>query len=194
MKGQGEREKTDFERPSLLFRAEDRLKALVGERFLYLPFYEKNGGFKGDEKVLDFGCGGGVGTRCISTLLTRDGHVTGVDISSFMLKRARKRLQGRANAEIHQGDIRSLDLGSGAFDVVSEVHVLHDIDSNERSSYVQALARLLKSEGRIWVLEPIRQSHGMPVDEIRNLMSGAGLEEALHEVTKKEYRGVFRRK
>ncbi|MBN1677727.1 MAG: class I SAM-dependent methyltransferase [Candidatus Thermoplasmatota archaeon] len=194
MKESGNSRKMDFERPSALFRLEDRLKAVLGERFLYRPFYEKNGGFRGDERVLDFGCGGGVGTRCISSLLTHGGSVTGVDVSSFMLERARKRLREHANAAVLHGDIRALDLGTDAFDVISEVHVLHDIDSNERASYVEALALILRPEGRIWVLEPTRQSHGMPVEEIRALMSRAGLEEVLHEANGKEYRGVFRRK
>lgn len=194
MSEQSEKRRTDFEQPSVLFRAEDRLKAVIGERLLYSPFFEKNGGFRGDERVLDFGCGGGVGTRTISRLLTQGGKVTGVDVSSFMLKRARKRLRRLANADILRGDIRELDLSDGTFDVISEVHVLHDIDSPERASYVAALARLLKSGGRVWVLEPTRESHGMPVGEIRALMSEVGLEEVSHEESKKDYRGVFKKR
>jgi ubiquinone/menaquinone biosynthesis C-methylase UbiE len=186
--------KTDFEQPSLLFLAEDRLKAVLGGRLLYNPLYQKHGGFRGDERVLDFGCGGGVGTRCIARLLTRGGRVTGVDMSSTMLKRARRRLRGFANADVQVGDIRTLELEKGEFDVISVIHVLHDIDPEERASYVDRLAHLLKPDGRIWILEPTRQSHGMQVEEIRALMRNVGLQESLHAVGRKDYRGVFQMK
>jgi SAM-dependent methyltransferase len=183
--------KTDFDQPSLLFLAEDRIKAILGGLFLYNPFFEKQGGFRGDERVLDFGCGGGVGTRCIAKLLTCGGKVTGVDLSSILLERARRRLRRYPNAELLQGDIRTLELKREDFDVISVVHVLHDIDSEERASYVNRLADLLKSGGRFWILEPTRESHGIRVEEIRALMRSVGFEETLHVMEKNDYRGVF---
>jgi SAM-dependent methyltransferase len=191
MKEDERERKTDFEHPSLLYLAEDRLKALLGSPLLYNPFIEKNGGFRGNERVLDFGCGGGVGTRCIARLLTRGGKVTGVDLSSAMLKRATKRLREYANADVMQGDIRSLDLDREAFDVIFVLHVLHDIDADERGSYVDALAGLLKGNGRIWILEPMRRGHGMQAGEIRALMRSVGLEETMCALSKKDFRGVF---
>jgi ubiquinone/menaquinone biosynthesis C-methylase UbiE len=191
MNESGTRRKTDFEQPSLLFLAEDRLKAILGGPLLYNPFFEKQGGFRGDERVLDFGCGGGVGTRCIAKQLTCGGKVTGVDLSSTLLKRARRRSRKYPNAELLKGDIRTLELKKEGFDVISIVHVLHDIDADERASYVGRLANLLKSGGRIWILEPTRESHGMRVEEIRTLMLNVGLEETSHAVRKNDYRGVF---
>lgn len=181
----------DFENPPKLFLIEDRLKAVLGEPLFFRPFYRKRGGFRGDERVLDFGCGGGVSTRCIAKLLSRGGEVTGVDISSVMVERAERRLRGYANARVVKGELPALDIEGSTFDVATMVYVIHDIAREKREDVVTALARVLKPGGRIWVLEPTKPSHGIPVDELRKLMTGAGLKEVSADVRKSSYRGAF---
>ena len=51
----------DFEHPSALFILEDKLKGILGRPLLYNPYF-KTLGLKGNESVLDFGCGGGAGS------------------------------------------------------------------------------------------------------------------------------------
>ena len=58
----------DFENPSVLFILEDKLKGLLGCPLLYNRYF-RTFGLKGDERVLDFGCGGGAGSRCLAKLL-----------------------------------------------------------------------------------------------------------------------------
>ena len=180
----------DFEHPSSLCVLEDALKGLVGGPLLYGP-YIKTFGLRGDERVLDFGCGGGAGSRCLASLLNKDGHLTCVDMSAFWIEKARKRLRKYPNVECRAGDVRALDIADSSFDVVSVFHVIHDIAPPERQGTVDVLSRKLKADGRLFIREPIKTSHGMPVDEIRALMSSAGLKEAEHRQPKSEYSGRF---
>jgi SAM-dependent methyltransferase len=99
----------DFEHPSILFILEDKLKGLLGGSLLYNPYF-KTFGLKGNESVLDFGCGGGVGSQCLANLLDKGGHLTCIDVSRYWIERARKRLDKYSNVECKSGDIRELDI------------------------------------------------------------------------------------
>jgi ubiquinone/menaquinone biosynthesis C-methylase UbiE len=181
----------DFDNPSPLFRFENWLKGLIGGPLYYEPYFRSQGGFRGDEQVLDFGCGGGVGTRCIAASLTGGGEVTGVDTSSYFTKKARRRVEGLANARILHGEIGELDLPQQSFDLITIMHVLHDVVKDKRRAAIAALEALLKPKGRLWIYEPTRPSHGMPSEEIRRLMAEAGLREVSGEEQKSSYKGIF---
>lgn len=180
----------DFDNPSFLFVLEDRLKGLLGCPLHYGSYF-KSFGLNGDEKVLDFGCGGGAGSRCLLKLLSKDGHLTCVDVSRFWIEKAERRLSKYSNVECRAGDIRTLDLPESSFDVVSIIHTLHDIEPAQRQGITDALSRKMKPGGVLFIREPTKASHGMPVEEIRTLMSNAGLEEADHKQIKTEYRGRY---
>jgi len=183
-------EQVDFENPSALFILEDILKGLIGGPLLYSPYY-RTFELKGDEKVLDFGCGGGAGSRCLAQLLNRNGHLICIDVSNHWINKARKRLRKYVNVQCIAGDIRALDIPADSFDVISIFHVIHDIAPVDRQDTLAALSRLLKKDGTAFVREPIKKSHGMPVGEIQNLFSNAGLKEIEHLETKSEYKGRF---
>jgi len=180
----------DFENPSLLFVLEDKLRSLMGGRFLYRAYIDTFQ-LKGDEKVLDFGCGGGAGSRCLANRLGPKGHLTCVDISSRWIAIAQRRLRRYRNVKCTCGDIRTLEILDSSFDVVSMVHVIHDIAPQERQGIVAALSRKLKAGGTLFIREPIKTSHGMPVEEIHLLLSRAGLEETRQRQTKSEYMGKY---
>ena len=182
----------DFDSPSALFVFEDILKGLIGGPLLYNPYY-RTFGLKGDERVLDFGCGGGAGSRCLRKILKNNGHLTCVDISNYWIKRAKKRLGKYPDVSCLVGDIRKLDLTDKSFDVINIFHVIHDIAPEDRQDTVNTLARLLNKNGKVFIREPIKQSHGMPVAEIRELFSNAGLNEDKFTENKSEYSGVFKR-
>ncbi len=181
----------DFNNPSFLFILEDMLKSFLGCPLLYNS-YMKSFGLKGDEKVLDFGCGGGIGSRCLIKFLNENGHLTCVDISSFWINKANMRLKKYPNIKYKQGDIRKLDLPDSSFDVISTIHTIHDIAPVERQDIVNALSRKLKKDGTLFIREPIKKSHGMPVEEIQTLFSNAGLEELECNENKSEYKGKFK--
>jgi ubiquinone/menaquinone biosynthesis C-methylase UbiE len=114
-----------------------------------------------------------------------------VDISSYFSERARKRVARYPSVRILHGEITELDLAPQSFDLISIVHVIHDIPTEKRPATVQALGALLKPEGRLWIWEPIRPSHGMPAEEIRGLMEKAGLREVSAAVEGNAFKGVF---
>ena len=190
--GDYEFKERDFEHPSVLFAIEDTLKGLIGGPLLHNPYF-KTFGLKGNENVLDFGCGGGTGSRCLAKLLNENGHLTCVDISRYWIRKARKRLERYSNVECKRGDIRELDVPDSSFDVISVIHVIHDIAPAERQDTVRTLSRKLKAGGLLFVRERIEKSHGMPVDEIRTILSDAGLKEIEHKETKSEYIGKYQK-
>ena len=181
----------DFDNPSALFRLEDNLKGLIGGPLYYEPYFRSCGGFQGDERVLDFGCGGGIGTRCIADHLRRGGLVTGVDVSSYFASKAKKRLATRSNAEILRGEIGELNLAKVSFDLITIIHVIHDIAKAKRPATVRSLGAVLKPGGTLWIWEPTRASHGMPVEEIRALMGEIALSEVSAQIGANDFRGVF---
>jgi len=182
----------NFEHPSILFILEDKLKGLLGGPLLYYPYY-RTFGLKGNENVLDFGCGGGAGSRCLANLLSKDGHLTCVDVSSHWIAKARKRLDKYSNVECKSGDIRELDIPDSSFDVISAIHVVHDIAPAERQDIVKTLSQKLKAGGLFFIREPVKKSHGMTVEEIRTLLSCAGLKEIEHKANKSEYMGKYQK-
>jgi len=182
----------NFDKPSLLFVLEDGLKNLIGEPFFYKPYFVTFG-LKGDETVLDFGCGGGVGSRCLRKLLTQRGHLTCVDVSNYWINKAKKRLNKYTNVECKSGDIRELDIPDNTYDIISIFHVIHDIAPVERQDTINALSRKLNPSGALFIREPVKESHGMPVEEIRTLLSDAGLKEIEHKITKSDYMGKYQK-
>lgn len=182
--------KFDFEHPSTLFILEDKLKVFLGGPLLYKPYY-KTFEIKGDENILDFGCGGGAGSIHLARSLVKGGRLTCLDISSYWMDIAARRLKKYSNVECKTGDIRSLDIPDSSFDILSVIHVIHDIDKHERQSTAKALSRKLKQEGYLFIREPVKASHGMPADEIRALFNAVGLNEIDSSETKAEYQGKY---
>ena len=84
---------------------------------------------KGDEKVLDFGCGSGSTSKFIAQILEKGGgELTCLDLSKTWIERAKKHLSRFSNVE----DIRKWDEKNDYFDAVAIHFMLHDIDKSER--------------------------------------------------------------
>lgn len=182
--------KRDFEKPSLLWRFEDVLKNLFGEWFNYSSYVSK---FKleGSKKVLDFGCGGGIGSRRIAKRLSKEGHLTCVDISNFWISKAKKRLKNYENVEFIVGEITALDIPDSYYDIISIFYVLHDIPPSRRKEMINCLSKKLNEGGRLYISEPTKRSHGMTSEEIYRLMSQAGFIEKTYRKKKSSYTGGF---
>ncbi len=187
---QSDFETYDFDNPSVWFRLEDVLKWQLGPYVLFGP-YIRSFKLKGDEQVLDFGCGGGISTLLLARQLKNGGAVTGLDTSKYWIEKASRRLRKYPNASCVAGDIRTLDLGSQKFDVIHIMHVVHDIPPEQRQDTVLALGNVLRSGGKVFIREPVKVSHGIPAAEILQLMETAGLSESQKLSGKSEYRGVF---
>lgn len=182
----------DFEHPSILFILEDKLRTLFGGPVLYNAYFNTFG-LKGNERVLDFGCGGGAGSRCLANLLSKDGHLTCVDVSRYWIDEASKRLEKFSNAECRSGDIRELRIPDSSFDVISVIHVIHDIAPEDRQDIIKTLSLKLKAGGFFFIREPTKRSHGLPAEEIRSLLSGAGLRETARKESRSEYTAKYQK-
>lgn len=184
-------EQRDFEHPSIIFILEEELKNVFG-CFIYNPYF-RSFGLKGNESVLDFGCGGGSLSKCLAKLLKKDGSLTCIDTSSYWIRKAIKRLKKYPNVKCLLGDIRSADLPASSFDAISTIHVIHDIVPEVREETVNILSQKLKQDGTFFLRERIQKSHGMPVSEIQSLLLHAGLKEVCYSQTKSEYIGKYQK-
>ena len=128
----------DFEHPSILFILEDKLKNLIGGSLFYNRYFET---FKleGNERVLDFGCGGGVGSHALANLLNKGGYLTCIDVSSYWIAKARKRLEKYSNVKCILGDIREAEIPDSSLDIISTIRVIHDIAPAERENIVKII-------------------------------------------------------
>jgi len=117
---------------------------------------------RGDEEVLDMGCGRGAVLTAVARRLTT-GHVTGVDIWSAVDQSGNARevtlrnasLEGLSDrVRIETGDMRALPFPDATFDVVVSSLAIHNIRSNdERRKAIAEALRVLKPGGRLAIAD-----------------------------------------
>lgn len=117
---------------------------------------------KGDEQVLDVGCGHGLLLIGAAKRLTT-GRAVGVDVWSQIDQAANSPEATMHNAElegvagrvdVRDGDARSLPFPDASFDVVVSSLALHNIASaGERRKALDEIARVLKPGGRIGMID-----------------------------------------
>ena len=180
----------DFNAPSVPFIIEDMIKFLLVGKNYYKPFF-RSISFNGNEKILDFGCGGGTGAKSIARLLKEGGSLTCIDTSEYWTDKARKRLKNFLNTKILCGDIRDADVPGNFYDMIFIMHVIHDIPPGDRRETIGALADKLNNLGRLYVIEPVRLSHGIAPEELESLMNNSGMKKMNSRLTKKEFYGEF---
>ncbi len=101
------------------------------------------------QRVLDIGCGTGISTILAAARVTPGGEVTGADISTVMIDRARQRASeaGVANAVFAVTDAQTHPFPEGGFDrVISRFGVMFFGDP---AAAFANIARALKPGGRI---------------------------------------------
>lgn len=118
--------------------------------------------WRGDETVLDAGCGRGLLLIGAARRL-KTGSAVGVDIwqtgdqsgnsPEATLENAKiEGVEGRV--EVRDGDLRDLPFEDGTFDVVLSGLVLHNIhDREEREGAIRELARVLEPGGRLTIVD-----------------------------------------
>jgi arsenite methyltransferase len=118
--------------------------------------------WRGDENVLDVGCGRGLFLIAAAKRL-KNGKATGVDIwrsedlSGNTAEAAiiNAKAEGLANRiKIENTDARKLPFGANSFDVVVSSLAIHNIDgSTERAKALREISRVLKPGGYLAILD-----------------------------------------
>lgn len=120
--------------------------------------------------VADVGAGDGFFTSRLARAVGPDGRVFAVDIDDKALERLRKRLddEGIRNVTVIKGAVDDPKLPAGVLDSALIINAYHEIDRHE--SVLAALRRALKPEGRLVIVEPVRDSRrGRPrADQVRD--------------------------
>ena len=100
----------------------------------------------GVRRVLEVGCGQGVGVELILTRFT-DTEVVGIDLDPKMIRRAQRRLASRRDrAEVRVGDVCSLPFEDASFDVIVDFAAVHHIP--DWRAALGEIARLLVPGGQ----------------------------------------------
>ncbi|WP_193200244.1 class I SAM-dependent methyltransferase [Nostoc sp. MG11] len=101
---------------------------------------------KQDIRILDAGCGTGVGTEYL-VHLNPQAHVVGIDLSTGALAVAKERCQrsGANRVEFHHLSLYDVEQLPGEFDLINCVGVLHHLPDPIRG--IQALAKKLAPGG-----------------------------------------------
>lgn len=127
----------NWDSPAGRHRAERRARLFV-----------EHGGLRPGVRALELGCGTGVFLELVAA---SGASIAGIDLSSDLLARARRRLFGRANLALLRGNAEQMPFPDGAFDAVYGSSILHHL-SLERS--LAESFRLLRPGGRVVFAEP----------------------------------------
>lgn len=146
--------------------------------------------------VLDLGSGAGFDALLASRKVGPTGRVVGVDMTDAMLDRARANAAtaGMSNVEFRKGDIESLPVDDGLFDVVLSNCVLNLCPDKDRS--LREIYRALKPGGKLaisdmaWTTEPA-ESIRRDLNAIVGCIGGAlVLDDYLRRITLAGFRDV----
>ena len=141
--------------------------------------------WKGDEQVMDVGCGRGLLTVGAARRLST-GKVVGVDVwrrGAITGNRADSVLENAQiehvsdRVEVKEGDARALPFANETFDVVVSNFVVHEMKTRqERETMMREIARVLKPGGRVALVDFIftsecvadLQNYGVKATRVRD--------------------------
>jgi arsenite methyltransferase len=131
---------------------------------------------RGDETVLDVGCGHGLLLIGAAKLLPR-GRAVGIDLWSQVDQSSNSRDATLSNAElegvaervsVRDGDMRKLPFADCTFDAAVAHFAIHNIPSRDgRRQAIREIVRTLKSGGQVALSD--MKSVGLYADELRKL-------------------------
>ena len=142
----------------------------------YYRYYVESLGFKGDERVLEYGSGPGAMSQYLAQALPY-GHLTCVDISKVWMGYMKKVAPKYHNIDLMHGDVADLRIPAESYDIVFIHYVVHDIPASVRREKMGILLNKLKKGGKVFIREPTSPYHGIAPEEVRAIMRENGLRE-----------------
>jgi phosphatidylethanolamine/phosphatidyl-N-methylethanolamine N-methyltransferase len=112
-------------------------------------------GIKAGDRVLEVGVGTGINT----SLYPRNCHITGIDLSSSMLDKARERVQreGLRHVRLLEMDAANLTFEDNSFDIVYAPYLISVVPDPVK--VVREMRRVCRPGGRIIVLNHFRSAN-----------------------------------
>ena len=104
------------------------------------------------DDVLELGCGPGRALQALSEGQPKT-HLTGLDLSPFMLERAERRNHGAPRVNLVHGDGGALPWASPAFDAVVAIHYFGHLPEPARPGAISEARRALTPGGRLYVID-----------------------------------------
>ena len=144
-----------FDHPSLFFRWGFKLANLVQGRTYYKSLVDQLN-LKGNESILEFGCGFGFLAERLAKELNKTGNLTLIDLSEYLVEYTGKKIkkyQDKTNIELLSGDIRDLVLKENFYDFVVSTWVLHHLEPKTLEESISKLVSSLKSKGKFFIIE-----------------------------------------
>ena len=131
-------------------------RALV-QRFYEGPLLKELGGRLDDARVLEAGCGQGVGIQILLEQFGA-GQVCGIDLDPKQIQRARRRFAGTSNGRVvlAVGSVERLPFPDEFFDAVFNYGMLHHVVQWQAG--VAEIRRVLKPSGRFFFEEVTRDA------------------------------------
>jgi ubiquinone/menaquinone biosynthesis C-methylase UbiE len=121
------------------------------------PLLERLGGRVDGDRVLEVGCGRGVGTELIIERLGA-AHVTAFDSDPAMVAMAERRLRRYLTdqVDLSVGDVTAIDAPDASFDAVFDFGIIHHVPTWRDA--VAEIARVLRPGGRFFFEEVTKKA------------------------------------
>jgi len=137
------------------------VRAAIQRRFEAPRFLRMGGGPLGHAKVLEIGCGRGVGTELILDLFGAE-TVDAFDLDPRMVALARRRLSSRGSrVRLWVGDAAGIEAPAEAYDAVFDFGIIHHVP-NWRVA-LSEIFRVLKPGGVLYAEEPLGSALNHPL-------------------------------
>lgn len=104
--------------------------------------------------VLDAACGEGYGSNIIASVAQ---SVTGLDIDSGTIERAKANYGQQANLHFLQGSIEKIPLEGDSVDVVVSFETIEHVSEQIQQAFLEEIARVLKKDGMLVMSTPNKE-------------------------------------
>lgn len=132
------------------------VRAFIQRRY-ELPLLERLGGRPLGERVLEVGCGRGVGTELILERWgAREVHAFDLDPEMVGLARGRLERYSPDRLRLWAGDVTAIEAEDGSFDAVVNFGILHHVPRWQAA--VAEIGRVLRPGGKFYFEEVSRQA------------------------------------